>query len=57
MGTQTGLEKFEFYEFCLVTIHKAITELSTWSRVLLEKQVVTQLVKNPPRVLWKPKVH
>jgi hypothetical protein len=28
-----------------------------WSRVLLEKLTVTQLVKKFPAFLWKPKVH
>jgi hypothetical protein len=31
--------------------------LTPWSRVFLEKLTGSQLVKNFPAILWKPKVH
>jgi hypothetical protein len=31
--------------------------LTPWCRILFEKLIVTQLVKNYPAFLWNPKVH
>jgi hypothetical protein len=45
--------------FCVpVPYFFRVKQLTTWSTVLLEKLIVTQLVKKFPEfLLWNPKVH